>query len=523
MTSSITEPEQNMDSQNGHGNTELSLEETIANIKHNIETLSTQLVALQNIQFITQPGPSLNKPDKAQYNTLTKVVKDLDKKLKPVHITQFTEQTQHFQKPTKTYRPKTPETGAQPLTLKNSYEAISSDDCDDTDVSSVREKAPTHSHLPKRKVFKSKHNKAKKVAVMNSSPETTPKKAASNGSNLNENLNENQDSQMEQDTEVEFRFPTRSQRIPPIIIEDKNLSWKRLTKILQENNITKYTGKLNGEHTFNIKTTDTNTHRTLTALLEEHHINFHTYTLPADKHIKVVIRSLPRDTPVTEIQDELIREGFSVVNVVQMSRRRDGEKVLFPLFLVTLHRTDKSRDIYNIQYILNLKVSVQSYRGRRGNVAQCHRCQRFHHAQNSCRHAPRCVKCSGEHDTKECPKPLEDPPKCVLCQGAHTANWTGCPKRPQKAVKSSQPTQEKAQKLYESRVIVNKTYAQATKTQHTDTSNNILGEATDILTELKTLVEEIKSSGIIELLKQLKGQVPIPRLHTTNSTTLNHD
>ncbi|KAF2347409.1 hypothetical protein FHG87_021836 [Trinorchestia longiramus] len=57
---------------------------------------------------------------------------------------------------------------------------------------------------------------------------------------------------------------------------------------------------------------------------------------------------------------------------------------------------------------------------------QCFRCQRFGHNAVNCRAAPRCVVCSGAHNSRDCPS--QSTRSCCNCSGNHTANYGGCPK-----------------------------------------------------------------------------------------------
>lgn len=51
----------------------------------------------------------------------------------------------------------------------------------------------------------------------------------------------------------------------------------------------------------------------------------------------------------------------------------------------------------------------------------------FGHSSSNCGHSPRCVKCGGDHTTRDCTKPKEEKAKCCNCGGEHTANYRGCP------------------------------------------------------------------------------------------------
>ncbi|KAF2346175.1 hypothetical protein FHG87_023070 [Trinorchestia longiramus] len=75
-----------------------------------------------------------------------------------------------------------------------------------------------------------------------------------------------------------------------------------------------------------------------------------------------------------------------------------------------------------------VRVGYQQYRVCTyiGKPWQCFHCQRFGHNAVNCRAAPRCVVCSGAHNSWECPSPSTR--SCCNCSGNHTANYGGCPK-----------------------------------------------------------------------------------------------
>jgi hypothetical protein len=58
---------------------------------------------------------------------------------------------------------------------------------------------------------------------------------------------------------------------------------------------------------------------------------------------------------------------------------------------------------------------------------QCHRCQRWGHATANCHAQAKCVKCAGDHLTRDCQLGNKITPKCVNCDGDHTANNIKCP------------------------------------------------------------------------------------------------
>ncbi|GFY39437.1 hypothetical protein TNIN_464821 [Trichonephila inaurata madagascariensis] len=79
-------------------------------------------------------------------------------------------------------------------------------------------------------------------------------------------------------------------------------------------------GKLTGEY-FKLYTDTFEQQRSLIHLLEELDYEFHVIPSKADRPIKVVIKGLPRDTPIINIQAELLELGFTVERVSQLIGR----------------------------------------------------------------------------------------------------------------------------------------------------------------------------------------------------------
>lgn len=85
-----------------------------------------------------------------------------------------------------------------------------------------------------------------------------------------------------------------------------------------------------------------------------------------------------------------------------------------------------NKSIYDIKGLLHTKISFEPPHKKK-QIAQCSRCQRYGHTHNFCNRIARCVKCAGEHETKNCERKARDNNvKCVLCSGNHPANYKGC-------------------------------------------------------------------------------------------------
>jgi vacuolar-type H+-ATPase subunit I/STV1 len=91
--------------------------------------------------------------------------------------------------------------------------------------------------------------------------------------------------------------------------------------------------------------------------------SYFTYFPKSGKHIKAVIRHLPSNTPAQDICDGLTDLGFDIISVKQMStsRRSPSQETLtrnLPLLLITLHRTAKSQEIFQLIYTSNLEFQL---------------------------------------------------------------------------------------------------------------------------------------------------------------------
>ncbi|XP_045456885.1 uncharacterized protein LOC123666911 [Melitaea cinxia] len=167
------------------------------------------------------------------------------------------------------------------------------------------------------------------------------------------------------------------------------------------------------------------TQRFLSELESSEKISWFSYSLPADRSVKVAIRGLPVSTAAEEIEEELRSLGYSPEYVRPINARKGRPGCIF---LAILKRTPNvTPGIYGITELLCMPgVKIEAWRGKKG-PAQCHRCQQFRHSSHGCHRKLACVRCGEEHTAKDCPRPVEEPPTCANCGGAHPANKTSCP------------------------------------------------------------------------------------------------
>lgn len=212
--------------------------------------------------------------------------------------------------------------------------------------------------------------------------------------------------------------------IPPIIIHlpDEYTKHSKDLKALGHS----FTAQVKGRR-IRLSCKDSDGYRSISKYLQTKNIEFHSFSLKNDspKIIKVVIRGLLIDSNTDEIKEELVAQGYTVHKVVQMMRTVDSEKQYMPLFVVILENS--SADIYKVNSLLHLSVSVEGLKRDQNRINQCFRCQRFGHSSLYCFAMPRCVKCSKSHAHKECQKQPDEQPYCVNCESfGHPANFKGC-------------------------------------------------------------------------------------------------
>ncbi|KAF2361616.1 Zinc finger CCHC-type [Trinorchestia longiramus] len=140
--------------------------------------------------------------------------------------------------------------------------------------------------------------------------------------------------------------------------------------------------------------------------------------LPANQITSVgAIGPSGKDTISEELTEALIDAGFGGVTVERIYKGKD--KIVTAFFKVVFNTTTLPQFV-RIGY---QQYQVSTYIGK---PWECFRCQRVGHNAVNCRAAPRCVVCSGAHNSTECPSPSTR--SCCNCSGNHSANYGGCPK-----------------------------------------------------------------------------------------------
>ncbi|GBN47371.1 hypothetical protein AVEN_245672-1 [Araneus ventricosus] len=100
-----------------------------------------------------------------------------------------------------------------------------------------------------------------------------------------------------------------------------------------------------------------------------------------------------------EITQSLEEKGFKIERITQMKNYR--EKTLLPLYLANIKKSGNFTNIYNIKDLCYYRVKIEPYR-KRTKAIIFFNCSGFYHSARNCRMKPRCIKCSGEHATRDC-------------------------------------------------------------------------------------------------------------------------
>jgi len=329
------------------------------------------------------------------------------------------------------------------------------------------------------------------------------------------------------DDEDEWNTPKpkkdgHNQYIPPIFIYEKE-NWLTLANALKGICEGKITAK-SGPESIKLKLENVNDFKAASTYLDNHNIEYHTFTLEKSKFFKVVIKGLPTSITDTQVKDELKAQGYEATYTAQL---KDRNKKPMPIYQATFKKEERNKEIFKLSTLCYCKVRVESYRKPK-EIVQCHRCQRFNHTTNNCKAMPKCVKCAGDHLTKECKKPRDTPAKCANCGENHPANYRGC--RFHTIIKERTTTRPPVQQILQTKPRIEAyetskdkpkqnansysrieaydtskantkqkagSYAEATKS---DKGNNI--DKTTI--RVKSITESLKNQKSIELISLLK-------------------
>lgn len=271
--------------------------------------------------------------------------------------------------------------------------------------------------------------------------------------------------------ETEIQKPQTQQDIPPIVLRDP-AAWLDLSKTFNEKRINFLTAE-STQDGVRIRPTTVDDFRKIVHIMDEQQLPYHTYQLPEEKQLHIVLRGIPTCIPTEDIKANLQNKGFHVEGIHRM--RNQKTTVPVPLVLVLLPRKDK--DIFNVSELLNLIITVETQHAKT-NISQCHNCQRFGHAQSRCNAPPKCVKCGKEHHTRDFLLTKDERTTCANCRG-NPASYKGCPKYPKPNNRNK----------FNAAIRDNRSYAQAAGSTPTTMQADILIQMQQMFNQIKLMME----------------------------------
>jgi hypothetical protein len=114
-------------------------------------------------------------------------------------------------------------------------------------------------------------------------------------------------------------------------------------------------------------------------------VSFHTFSLPEDRYVRLLLKHIGRNMPEDVVREELENLGIHVQGDLQLrSSLRDHEaakaRPLTPHFIVSIARGPEVAKVRFLTELCGLRISVETYVAPKGPM-QCKRCQRFGHTQ----------------------------------------------------------------------------------------------------------------------------------------------
>lgn len=214
---------------------------------------------------------------------------------------------------------------------------------------------------------------------------------------------------------------------PPIVIHHK-INSKDFVQLL----------KLDIKKGFEIKYTRNNTnvfindHKEYKTYLlklkgnQPDNLEFHTYATKEEKTHAFVLKGLDQTTDLEYLKENLgNQDKINVKNIFAMKNRKG-------LFLVVTDNSITEKYLNrNLRVVCHTRVTWER-QVQTNQIIQCRKCQQWGHATSNCFAKEKCLKCSLDHWSRECPLVKKEDIathaniKCPNCQGKHLAFSKDC-------------------------------------------------------------------------------------------------
>jgi hypothetical protein len=115
-------------------------------------------------------------------------------------------------------------------------------------------------------------------------------------------------------------------------------------------------------------------------------VTFHTFTLPVDPCMRLLMKNLGTGLPESVVREDLESEySCPGIHTAAIRPPRSGHSqrpTSHTHFIVSVARGPEFSRVRSLTELCGLRVSVESYLTPKGSL-QCKRCQRFRHTQQN--------------------------------------------------------------------------------------------------------------------------------------------
>jgi hypothetical protein len=138
---------------------------------------------------------------------------------------------------------------------------------------------------------------------------------------------------------------------------------------------------------------------------------YHTYPLPENTQLRLVLKGIPPNVPEEDINEELVTRNIQTVRVTQLTKMDKTTNTVTtrcPIYVVTFQPGTDIHKVLQLHKLCHCIVKWEKYNSR--PIRQCFNCQSFGHSSTFCGRPSKCVKCDQQHTSKDCSKPASFPP-----------------------------------------------------------------------------------------------------------------
>jgi hypothetical protein len=225
---------------------------------------------------------------------------------------------------------------------------------------------------------------------------------------------------------------------PPLTIQ--GLDYHRVNKLLNERFKNGYTLKLtaSGVQVFPINNA---VFSEMKHLLNFQKIKFFTHALREEQMAKFVLHgyiNVPETTLLSQLKG--LKLEPAKVKTMSVKQKKHADHAVYLIYFNKSSNV-KISQLREIKAIESVIVKWEYYTNRRSGPIQCSNCMSFGHGGQNCFLLPRCIRCSQNHKSIDCPKLFNERKmqtrtripdnelKCVNCGQNHAANYSKCEKR----------------------------------------------------------------------------------------------